>query len=67
MPEPMNRDYWQLDVLHMNYLIKPLVRAEVAISVAIIEAAVGSYMCTHKKVWLTKLKTIADLLGDWAS
>lgn len=46
----MNRDHRQLNALYIHDRIKPLVRAKVVISVAVIQAAVaqmtGSYLCT---------------------
>lgn len=48
-----------------------MVRADVAISVAAIQAAVvqmtGSYSCTYRKAWLAKQKALANLFGDWAT
>lgn len=38
---PMNREHRQLDVPYISTIIKPLVRTEVSISVAAIQAAVS--------------------------
>lgn len=67
----MNKEHRQLDVPYISTIIKPLVRAEVSISVAAIQAAVsqitGSYSCTYRKAWMAKQKAIADLFGDWTT
>lgn len=59
----MTRDYLLLDVLKIYTLIKPLLRAEVAISIAAIQVAVAqireSYSPTCRKTWLTKQKAVA--------
>lgn len=64
------RTHPQLDILYISTIIKPLVRAEVSITIAAIQAPVSqitdSYLSTYRKAWMAKQKAIADLFGDWA-
>lgn len=68
---PMNKGHRQLDVLYIHDMIRSLVRADEAISIAAIQAVVvqmtGSYSCTYRKTWLAKQKALADLFGDWTT
>lgn len=64
----MNMDHRKLDVLYISTLVRPLVRAELFISISAIQAVVqqiiGTYSCTYRKAWLARQRVIVDLFGD---
>ncbi|KAL3535938.1 hypothetical protein ACH5RR_004399 [Cinchona calisaya] len=64
----MNRDHAQLDAEFVARHIKDLVKSQISISSASIQAEISekfNYDISLKKAWMAKQKAIVELFGAW--